>query len=77
MDAEVRHRGKEGGDGAEGCKAVTKLDRQLADCGAIDFPQVHREVAREEEEVTEGLQTEPLGFTGHAEGANEGEVGHG
>ena len=55
MNAEVRYGGKEGGDGAEGSKAVAELDRQLADRRAIDFPEVRREVARKQEKVAKGL----------------------
>ena len=56
VDAQVRHAGEEGRDGAERRQAVAKLDREPADGRAVDVLHFRREVAREEEEVPERLE---------------------
>ena len=58
VDAQVRHGGEEGRDGSERREAVAKLDREPTDGGAVDVLHLRREVAREEEEVSERLERE-------------------
>jgi len=58
MDTQVCDGREEGGDGAEGGKAVAELDRQLADRGTVDVLQVRGKVAREKEEIAERLEAE-------------------
>lgn len=77
MYAQVGHGGEEGCDGAEGREAVAKLDREAADGGAVDVAHLHREIAREEEEVAERLERELRVWAWAARGAqraHEGEV---
>ena len=56
VDAQVRHGGEEGRDGAERREAVAKLDREPPDGRPVDVLHLRREVAREEEEVPERLE---------------------